>query len=76
MGWKRDFRWRDLHSWRLRIGGVFCHGNPVAEDLFVLVAETGLERIAVILGPIDLRYQALEPIGGDGWQGDLHDQLR
>ena len=36
-------------------------GDPAAEDLFVLAAETGIEHIAVILGPLDLRTQSLPP---------------
>ena len=35
--------------------GCLAMGDPVAEELFVLAADTGLENIAVILAPHDLR---------------------
>ena len=35
--------------------GCLAMGDPAAEDLFVLAAETGLQNIEVILSPVDLR---------------------
>ncbi len=35
--------------------GCLAMGDAVAEELFVLAADTGLERITVILAPVDLR---------------------
>lgn len=34
-------------------------GDEAAEDLFVLAAETGLERIELILSPVDFRRRSL-----------------
>jgi hypothetical protein len=60
-------RRRGAADGRRRLGGdIMIHGNQVsigclamgdqaAEDLFVLAADTGLPRIAVILAPHDLR---------------------
>lgn len=68
-------RRRGAEDGRRRLGGdIMIHGNAVsigclamgdevAEDLFVLAADTGLARIAVILAPWDLRRHA--PPGGD-----------
>jgi hypothetical protein len=47
-------------------GGIFIHGgsesagclamsDPVAEELFTLVAETGIRHVSVILSPVDMR---------------------
>ena len=56
---------------RTRLGGdIMIHGSDVsigcialgdaaAEDLFVLAAETGLKRLALILSPVDFRVRAL-----------------
>ncbi len=38
--------------------GCLAMGDPAAEDLFVLAAETGLARIAVIISPYDFRLPA------------------
>jgi hypothetical protein len=60
-------RRRGAEDGRRRLGGdIMIHGNAVsigclamgdevAEDLFVLAADAGLQRIAVILAPWDLR---------------------
>jgi hypothetical protein len=62
-------RRRAAEDRRTRLGGdIMIHGNAVsigclamgdevAEDLFVLAADTGLARIAVILAPWDLRRE-------------------
>jgi len=39
--------------------GCLAMGDEAAEDLFVLVAETGLENVEVILSPVDFRAQDL-----------------
>jgi len=39
--------------------GCLAMGDEVAEDLFVLVAETGLGNVEVILSPIDFRVKEL-----------------
>ena len=39
--------------------GCLAMGDEAAEDLFVLVAETGIDNISVILSPIDFRVRGL-----------------
>ena len=39
--------------------GCLAMGDPAAEELFVLAAETGLDRIRVILSPVDFRVRGL-----------------
>jgi hypothetical protein len=39
--------------------GCLAMGDEAAEDLFVLAAETGIERIAVILSPVDFRTRSV-----------------
>jgi hypothetical protein len=41
--------------------GCLALGNQAAEDLFVLVAETGIENVQVILSPVDFRIGELPP---------------
>ncbi|MCX7008186.1 MAG: L,D-transpeptidase family protein [Kiritimatiellaeota bacterium] len=41
--------------------GCIALGDAVAEDLFVLVAETGIKNISVILAPVDFRVRQLPP---------------
>ena len=54
--------------------GCLAMGDEVAEDLFVLAADTGLARIAVILAPWDLRREPA-PAGDPslpGWAPTLY----
>ena len=39
--------------------GCLAMGDPAAEDLFVLAAETGLTNVTVILSPVDFRVREL-----------------
>jgi hypothetical protein len=39
--------------------GCFAMGDPAAEDLFILAAETGLANVSVILSPVDFRVREL-----------------
>ena len=39
--------------------GCFAMGDPAAEELFVLAAETGLANVSVILSPVDFRVREL-----------------
>jgi hypothetical protein len=43
-----------IHGGRLSVG-CLAVGDEAAEDLFVLVALTGLDKITVILSPVDFR---------------------
>lgn len=47
-----------IHGSNVSIG-CLAMGNEVAEDLFVLAADTGLDNIAVILSPVDFRRKEL-----------------
>jgi hypothetical protein len=58
--------------------GCLAMGDEAAEDLFVLAADTGLDRIDVLLVPRDLRSQPPPPPSpvGPAWLPDLYDRLR
>jgi murein L,D-transpeptidase YafK len=45
-----------IHGSRSSIG-CLAMGDPAAEELFILAAETGIDRIDVILVPFDLRTE-------------------
>jgi hypothetical protein len=70
---------------RARLGGdIFIHGNqvsigcmamgdPAIEELFTLVAETGHQRVKVIIAPNDLRAGgAVLHEGAPAWVGQLY----
>lgn len=58
--------------------GCLAMGDPAAEELFVLAAETGVGNISVILSPVDFRFRDYE---GDyskmpNWVPGLHEQIK
>ena len=58
--------------------GCLAMGDPAAEDLFILAAETGVDNISVILSPVDFRSRDFE---GDfsqmpSWVPDLYAQIK
>lgn len=58
--------------------GCLAMGDQVAEDLFVLAAETGLNNITVILSPVDFRSREL-PTGLQAmpsWAPELYSQIK
>lgn len=57
--------------------GCLAMGDEVAEELFVLVAETGRENVKVVLSPVDFRKRKL-PRGLElpAWTAELYDELR
>jgi murein L,D-transpeptidase YafK len=81
-------RRRGAADGRRRLGGdIMIHGNavsigclamgdPVAEELFVLAADTGLAGIAVVLAPHDLRRERA-PAGPDlpSWAPQLYTEI-
>jgi hypothetical protein len=80
--WDRRMAARDA---RTRLGGdIFIHGNrvsigcvaigdPAIEELFTLVAETGRERVKVIIAPNDLRARgAILHEEAPTWVGQLY----
>ena len=65
-----------IHGNRCSIG-CLAMGDPTAEELFILAAETGAENISVILSPVDFRVRDFE---GDfsqmpSWVPDLYQQI-
>ena len=54
--------------------GCLAMGDEAAEDLFVLAAETGIENLAIILSPVDLRCRSAPPPTAalPGWTGELY----
>jgi hypothetical protein len=57
--------------------GCLAMGDPAAEELFVLAAGVGVERVGAVLSPVDLRTRPM-PDGVDtsGWRGGLYDAIR
>ena len=67
-------------------GGIFIHGgsesagclamsDPVAEEIFTLVAQTGVENASIILSPVDMRREAPpDPLNHDipAWAPHLY----
>lgn len=66
-----------IHGGRASIG-CLAMGDQAAEDLFVLVAETGLKNTAIILSPVDFRVRDLPADMPEvpPWTGELYDALR
>jgi len=58
--------------------GCLAMGDPAAEDLFVLAAETGIKNISVILTPIDFRVRDLPPNSppSPSWTLELYSEIR
>jgi hypothetical protein len=58
--------------------GCIAIGDPAVEELFVLVAHTGLDKVRLIIAPYDFRRRnasaALE--SGPVWTVQLHQRLR
>lgn len=56
--------------------GCLAMGDPAAEELFVLAAQTS-EPVLVLISPADLRVIAPNaPDNPPSWIGELHEQLR
>jgi hypothetical protein len=58
--------------------GCLAMGDPVSEELFILAAETGIEKIRVILAPVDFRTadMSLSETTSPLWVTTLYDQIR
>jgi len=74
---------------RSNLGGdIFIHGSStsigclameddIAEELFVLAADVGIEQIRVMIVPCDMRkQQPTHPPGAPGWLPELYAQLK
>lgn len=57
--------------------GCLAMGDPAAEDLFVLAAETGIDNISVILSPVDFRRVPSLPKKTrlPQWKAELYSQI-
>lgn len=66
-----------IHGGRASIG-CLAMGDEAAEDLFVLAAESGIERIQVILSPVDLRVRELpeEMPAVPAWTEEMYSEIR
>ncbi len=56
--------------------GCIAIGDRAVEELFVLVARTGLDNVQLIIAPYDFREK---PLGADAepmWVAELHERLR
>jgi hypothetical protein len=58
--------------------GCLAIGDPAIEELFLIVARTGLDNVRLIIAPRDPRQKRMHatPEHGPLWTAELHDQLR
>ncbi|HRJ71105.1 MAG TPA: L,D-transpeptidase family protein [Terrimicrobiaceae bacterium] len=58
--------------------GCLAVGDPAIEELFALVAATGLDRVQLIIAPCDFRTGATVqlPDSAPVWTGALHEKLQ
>jgi murein L,D-transpeptidase YafK len=58
--------------------GCLAMGDEAAEDLFVLAADTGIEKITVILAPVDFRTGKIVPAKAKlpAWTTELYPLIR
>jgi murein L,D-transpeptidase YafK len=58
--------------------GCLAMGDSAAEDLFVLVALTGIKNVRIILSPIDFRFDNSLPISSESpsWLEGLYIQIK
>ena len=57
--------------------GCLAMGDEAAEDLFVLVAETGIENVEVILSPVDFRVRDVpKNAQRPAWIAGLYSQIK
>lgn len=58
--------------------GCLAMGDEAAEDLFILVAETGINNVSIILAPVDFRTRGLPETMPSlpPWASDLYDAIR
>ncbi len=66
-----------IHGNRVSVG-CLAMGDPAAEELFVLVAETGIANVEVVLCPVDFRRHPdfQEPPASPPWTADLYRRLK
>jgi len=66
-----------IHGSNVSIGCIAV-GDEAAEDLFVLVAETGIENVSVILAPVDFRRRQMPALNHElpSWTAQLYRRIR
>lgn len=57
--------------------GCLAMGNKVIEEIYYLVADTGLDKVKVIVAPLDLRVRSIDPgkISAKWWVKALYQHL-
>lgn len=64
-----------IHGNQVSIGCIAL-GDPASEDMFVLVARTGIENVKVIISPVDFRKrQRSDVVTEKSWISDLYDKI-
>ncbi len=58
--------------------GCLAMGDEAAEDLFILAAETGIDRISVVLSPVDFRKRVCPEVTHPlpEWTDVLYEQIK
>lgn len=56
--------------------GCLAMGDAAIEELFVLAADAGLDRIEIVISPLDLRRHELPDHLRGGWRDELYALLR
>ena len=58
--------------------GCLAIGDPAVEEIFILVAQTGLDHTELIMAPWDFRSETKHdiPPNAPAWTGALHERLR
>jgi murein L,D-transpeptidase YafK len=58
--------------------GCLAIGDPAIEELFVLVAGTGLDKVRLLIAPWDFRKETEDALAGraPSWVAELYGQLR
>jgi hypothetical protein len=58
--------------------GCLAMGDPAAEDIFVVAAETGIKNVSVILAPVDFRVRDLPPNSppSPSWTPELYGEIK
>lgn len=77
---ERDGR-KNLGDWIMIHGnqyssGCLAMGDQAAEDLFVLVAQTGKEKVKAILAPVDFRRSRAKVPSHPPWVAGLYEDIR
>ncbi len=55
--------------------GCLAMGDPAIEEIFSLVADTGIGNTTILIAPTDLRRNPLPPQLARGWQAELYEQI-